>query len=69
MNTNLTGQGLELMLVGMGTVFAFLSLLVLATVVMSYFVQRFQPIADDVGVSAEEVAAILIAIARHRGDC
>ena len=63
-------QGLELMLVGMGTVFLFLTALVLATIAMSRLVARFTPaavIADTSDtVSSEEVAAISAAIATHR---
>ena len=40
---NLIQQGLELMLYGMGTVVLFLTLLVLATGLMSALVQRFTP--------------------------
>ena len=67
MEAGLLEQGLELMLVGMGTVFLFLTLLVLATSLMSRFVQRFAPAPAVVdGVTEEEVAAITAAIARHR---
>jgi oxaloacetate decarboxylase (Na+ extruding) subunit gamma len=62
-------QGLELMLVGMGTVFLFLTALVLATIAMSRLVARFTPaavVADTDTVSSEEVAAISAAIAMHR---
>ncbi|NBC22319.1 MAG: sodium pump decarboxylase subunit gamma [Gammaproteobacteria bacterium] len=70
MTADLFGQGLELMLVGMGTVFVFLSALVLATTAMSRLVLRFQgepPAAGGAGAEeAEEVAAISAAIALHR---
>ena len=63
-------QGLELMLVGMGTVFVFLTALVFATTLMSHLVMRFQPqvteSTDADEISAEEVAAITAAIASHR---
>lgn len=36
-------QGVDLMLYGMGTVAVFLTLLVVATVIMSSFIQRFFP--------------------------
>ena len=55
------------MLVGMGTVFVFLTLLVGATTLMSSLTARFipaQPTATD--VSEEEVAAIAAAIEQHR---
>jgi oxaloacetate decarboxylase gamma subunit len=71
MSTSLVWQGLELMLVGMGTVFAFLILLVFATALMSRLVLRFEGSPDatiPVGAhgEAEEVAAIAAAIAEHR---
>jgi oxaloacetate decarboxylase gamma subunit len=70
MPADLIAQGFELMLVGMGTVFVFLTVLVFATTAMSRLVTRFFP-PEEVpvvvkGVSAEEVAAITAAIARHR---
>jgi len=59
------------MLVGMGTVFVFLTLLVFATILMSRLVAHFGPVAagsnaQEAGVSSEEVAAISAAITRHR---
>jgi len=67
-NADLLEQGLELMIAGMGTVFVFLTVLVFATTSMSALVRRFGPVPDteSAGVSEEEVAAITIAIARHR---
>jgi oxaloacetate decarboxylase gamma subunit len=67
-NAELLEQGLELMIAGMGTVFVFLTVLVFATTGMSALVRRFRPVTDteSIGVSEEEVAAITIAIARHR---
>ena len=66
----LLSAGVELMLVGMGTVFSFLTLLVFVTQLMSKTVQRFFPAAERVDVpgsrSEEEVAAITAAIALHR---
>ena len=41
MEPSLMSQGVELMLYGMGTVFTFLAILVLATSSMSTLVQRF----------------------------
>jgi len=67
--------GLELMMIGMGTVFVFLTVLVVATKTMSVIVQRFAPIpltllprtpADGSVPSAEEVAAITAALHQHR---
>ena len=43
MGDNLIGQGLELMLFGMGTVVVFLTLLVFVTGAMSALVERFSP--------------------------
>lgn len=67
----LLSAGLELMLVGMGTVFFFLTLLVFVTRMMSQGVQRFFPQIDQAvsqlrSQADEEVAAIAAAIARHR---
>lgn len=67
-------QGLELMLVGMGTVFVFLTLLVLATAAMSRLVQRFEgrhpadapAVASAPADESEEVAAIAAALTLHR---
>lgn len=68
-------QGLELALIGMGTVFAFLTVLILGTSAMSWLVRRFvleearapltrrgRPAEDD----AETVAAIAAALRIHR---
>ncbi len=59
------------MVVGMGAVFVFLTLLVLTTGFMSRLVLRFQPVATEKEhgeVRDEEVAAITAAIAEHRRD-
>ena len=70
MEADLLTQGVELMLVGMGTVFVFLTLLVGATTLMSRVVMRLHPEPLDaeaaVEGTVEEVAAITAAIARHR---
>ena len=66
MEGNLLSQGLTLMLVGMGTVFVFLTVLVGAMSLMSAAVRRFQPPAHDDEITHEEVAAIAAAIRRHR---
>ncbi len=66
--SSLVQQGVELMLVGMGTVFVFLTLLVFATSAMSALVRRLQPAPSEPGVSAEEIAVIAAAVARYRGD-
>ena len=61
------------MVAGMGAVFVFLTLLVVATVVMSRLVLRLQPAGgehDAASLSAEEeeVAVITAAITRYRND-
>ena len=67
--SSLLTSGLELMLVGMGTVFFFLTVLVGATTLMSRLVARIAPpiaSAREDDVTEEEVAAITAAIALHR---
>ena len=68
MDVGLLWQGLELMIAGMATVFVFLSLLVAATALMSLAVRRLAPAAalEVAPVTAEEVAAIAVAVHRHR---
>lgn len=69
-NEPLIAQGLELMLVGMGTVFVFLTALVAATRLMSALVLRRPEAATPArgaGPTSEEIAAITAAVARHRG--
>lgn len=65
MPDTLLAQGLMLMLTGMGTVFVFLSLLVVAMSAMSRLIGRERP-AADADPDAETVAAITAAIERHR---
>ena len=65
MEATLLSQGLMLMLVGMGTVFVFLTLLVMAMTLMARILKRHAPVIEA-GVSDEEVAAITAAIAMHR---
>jgi oxaloacetate decarboxylase gamma subunit len=66
MDNDLLNQGLTLMLAGMGTVFVFLTLLVIAMTVMSKLLMRFHVIEIPAGPSADEVAAVTAAIAAHR---
>ena len=67
MQATLFNQGVTLMLVGMGTVFVFLTLLVLMMSIMAWIMLRLRPVAED-GVGEEEVAAITAAIAQHRRE-
>ena len=74
MQENLLGQGVELMLFGMATVLAFLTLLVLATSLMSLLIKRFFPGPSSgagqppaAGLSeAARLGIISAAIHRHR---
>ena len=75
MTEDIISQGLELMLFGMGTVVVFLTLLVIATSVMSALVGRYAPtpelgIADVTAVPASADATLLAvisaAIHKHR---
>lgn len=66
-------QGLELMLFGMGTVLAFLTLLILVTTLMSRLAQRLELPASESPVDAASgqpskpvLAAIAAAIHAHR---
>ena len=54
------------MLVGMGTVFVFLTALVVAMSLMAVVVRRMRPEAAVVGISDEEIAAIGAAIRQYR---
>ena len=65
MQASLLDQGVTLMLVGMGTVFVFLTVLVMAMTGMASIIKSLTPPAEE-GVSDEEVAAITAAIAIHR---
>lgn len=73
MESSLLAQGFELMLVGMGTVFVFLTTLVGATTLMASWVPKIDepaqpphPADGASGPSAEEIAAISAAMTRHR---
>ena len=68
MAAELLEEGVELMLAGMGTVFVFLTTLVVATSLMSRIIGRFQPEPATANPDAqdEEVAAVTAAIAHHR---
>jgi len=56
------------MLVGMGTVFAFLTVLVLGMTTLSAIAMRLARSATDSDASDEEIAAITAAIAQHRNN-
>lgn len=66
MSPNLLDQGLVLMLVGMGTVFVFLTILVTGMSVIAWIVKRFSPSVLPAEISEEEVAAITAALTEHR---
>ena len=67
---NLVSQGFELAIFGMGTVFMFLTLLILATHGMSLWVQKYEAknTADTATQKVDRhlLAIISRAIARHR---
>ena len=67
---SLVAEGLSLALYGIGTVFVFLTLLVLATMLMSWLVapkKTFPVITMPVDIaSASKLAAITAAIHQHR---
>lgn len=66
----LLSAALQLMFVGMGTVFFFLTLLVLAMLLMSRLLHHITPVAEPAEgiIPREHVAAISAAIAKYRQD-
>ena len=54
------------MLAGMGTVFVFLTALVIIMTLTSRLIMRFQVAADSADADDDEVAAITAALAQHR---
>jgi len=75
MDTNLVIEGFKFMALGMGTVFAFLIVMIICMNIMSYVIHKFFPephaSADATSVNAQKdnkkiVAAITAAIAHHR---
>ncbi len=68
MDLTLLQQGVVLMFIGMGTVFVFLSILVLAMKLMAGLVMRLPVSATPapIGAPNEELAAIAAAIQMHR---
>ncbi|GBE06969.1 oxaloacetate decarboxylase subunit gamma [bacterium BMS3Abin11] len=68
-------QGIDLMLFGMGTVFVFLTVLVIVTVSMSAIIRRWLPDEEmDISTSTKHhtdvddhiVSIIQVALAKHR---
>ena len=68
MEDGLVSAGLQLMLVGMGTVLLFLTALIGAMSLMSNVVARLTPDTRGAEIEAEEIAAITAAIARYRQE-
>ncbi len=68
MEIELLNQGFTLLLAGMGTVFVFLTALVIAMTLMSRVINYFQSQSSPSGATEEEVAAIGAAISRHRSQ-
>ncbi len=66
MQNALFNEGLTLMLAGMGTVFVFLTALVIAMTVMSRLVGKVAAPAPTTGATDDEIAAIAAAITEHR---
>jgi len=68
--TELWQSSIELMLLGMGTVFVFLILLVIATTAMSAVIGKLSPTASPAtsnsDIDAEIAAAAAAAFARHK---
>ena len=66
MQTTLLDQGITLMLVGMGTVFVFLTMLVAGMSLMAGIVKRLTRVSAGASVTDLDVAVITAAIAQHR---
>jgi oxaloacetate decarboxylase gamma subunit len=66
MSNELIDQGVTLLLAGMGTVFAFLTMLVVAITLMSKLLTRRREPPATADISDAEVAAISAAIVAHR---
>jgi len=66
MDNDILSQGLTLMYVGMGTVFAFLTVLVIAMSIMSMLVRLLTTNKESTDATDEEVAAISAALTKHR---
>jgi len=77
MQANMMSDAIQLLVYGMGTVFVFLFLLVLATRAMSSLVMRFSPVVEPSSavptpvshaVNPEVVQAIALAVQEYRKD-
>lgn len=74
MEMNSVFEGLKIMLLGMGTVFAFLIVMIIMMNIMSSIIHRFFPEPNDVENNvtpvqknnAKKIAAITAAIIHHR---
>jgi len=71
--SDLISDGLALMVVGMGTVFVFLTVAVVSVTYMSKLAKSIEarlpaPTAATVGVPPEHIAAISAAVARYRAS-
>ena len=65
--SDLVMAGLQLMLIGMGTVFTFLTLLVFCSMLMSRVILRFSPqVVNSDEDQARLISVISAAIASHR---
>lgn len=68
MHNELIDQGVTLMIAGMGTVFIFLTTLVIITTVMSRLITRFQRTEESADATDDEIAAITVAVTRHQRE-
>ena len=67
--SSIVSQGLDLAIYGMGTVFFFLTVLVLATILMSKLTASLTQHVDDISTDTtqnKKLAAIAAAIHQHR---
>ena len=72
--SEMMSAGIEIMLMGMGIVFLFLAMLIIAVNIMSSLVARFSPeIVDNIATGSNEVdsnvvAAISVAVHQYRNQ-
>lgn len=74
MEVNYVFESIKIMMLGMGTVFAFLVVMIITMNIMSKIIHRFFPEPNDIGnntspamtSNAKKVAAITAAIMHHR---